>query len=120
MHQQLLVGIAAEFGLRVQSLVPGLFANVASRARGALVQCVNGVKIDLSVEAVLQSWCDIVRVVVGAVGVAMVVAMAFVFVVAVRHDAGGALMDGWLILHMFAILLTSSKHPSCPFMSLLL
>ena len=92
-HQQLLVGIAAEFGLGIQSLVPGLFANVASRARGALVQCVDGVKIDLSVEAVLQCWRDVVRVIMGAVGVAVVVAMAFVFVVAVRHDAGSALVN---------------------------
>lgn len=52
-HQQLLVGIAAEFGLRVQSLVPGLFADSTARARGALVECVDGVKVDLSVEAVL-------------------------------------------------------------------
>lgn len=93
MHQQLLVGIAAEFGLGVQSLVPGLLANFASRARGALVQRVDGVKVDLAVEAVLQSRCDIICVIVGAVAMAVVVAVAFVFVVAVRHDAGSALVN---------------------------
>lgn len=59
-HQQLLVGIAAEFGLRTQSLVPCLLANLASRTRGALVQSVDGVKVDLFVEAVLQSRSDVV------------------------------------------------------------
>jgi hypothetical protein len=59
-HQQLLVGIAAEFWFRIQSLIPSLFANLASRTRGALVQSVDGVKVDLSVEAVLQSWSDVV------------------------------------------------------------
>jgi len=92
-HQQLFIGIAAEFGLRVHSLVPGLLADFTSRARGALIQCVDGVKVDLSVEAVLQSGCDVVRVIMGAVGVAVVVAMTFVFVVAVRHDAGGVLVS---------------------------
>jgi hypothetical protein len=95
-HQQLLVGIAAELGLGVQSLVPRLFADFASRARGALVQCVDGVKIDLAVEAVLQGWRDVVRVIVGAVGVAVVMAVTFVFVVAVRHGVCSALLDGCL------------------------
>ena len=93
MHQQLFVGIAAELGLGVQALVPGLLADLASRARGALVQCVGGVKVDLSVEAVLQSGCDVVRVIMSAVGVAVVVAMTIVFGVAVRHDAGGVLVS---------------------------
>jgi hypothetical protein len=117
-HQQLLVGIAAELWLGVQSLIPGLFADLASRTRSTLVQCVDGVKVDLSVEAVLQGRRNIVRVIMGAMGIAVVVTVTFVFVVAVRHDAGSALLDGCLILHMFARWLSGFENPSCPFMSL--
>lgn len=93
-HQQLLIGITAEFGLRIQSLVPCLLADLASRTRGALVQSIDGVKVDLFVEAVLQSWSDVVRMIVNAMRMAVAVTMTFVFVVAMRHDACGALMNG--------------------------
>ena len=115
----MLVGIAAEFRVGIQSLVPTLLADFASRARSALVQRVDGVKVDLAVEAVLQSRCDIICVIVGTVAMAVVVAVALVFVVAVRHDAGSALVRLIVSSHVCDFV-DGDSHPRCPFMSLLL
>lgn len=50
----------------------------------------------------------------GAMSMAVVVAVTFVFVVTVRHDACGALSDGRSSLHMFARWLSSFENPKLP------
>ena len=93
-HQQLFVGIAAEFGLSGQSLVPCLFTDLAARPRRTLVERVDGAKVDLLVDVVLEGGRDIVAMVVSAVRMSVIMAVAFVFVVAVRHYE---LMFEWVV-----------------------
>lgn len=82
MHQQLLVRVALQFRLLVQSLGPRLLHHFRAAPRLTLVQCVDRAEVDLLVDVVLQRWSEIVRVVVGrALGV--VVAVVLMFIVAV-------------------------------------
>jgi hypothetical protein len=71
-----------QFRLLVQSLGPRLLHNLRTATRLALVQCVDGAKVNLLVNVVLQRRSEIVCVVMGgALGV--VVAVVIVFIVAV-------------------------------------
>lgn len=67
MHQQLLVGVAAELGFGIEALVPGLLANLAPRARRGFVQRVDGTEVDLLVDVVLQGRSDVVGMIVCSV-----------------------------------------------------
>lgn len=82
MHQQLLVRIALQFRLIVQSLRPRLLHHFRAASGFTLIQCVDRAEVDLLVDVVLQRRSEIVRMVVGrAFGV--IVAVVLVFIVAV-------------------------------------
>lgn len=88
-HQQLLVRIALQLRLLVQSLTPGLLHHFRATTRIAFVQRINCAEVDLLVYVVLQCGREIVGVVVGS-ALGVVVPVMLVFVMAVRH--------GWYVV----------------------
>ena len=83
-HQQLLICVAAELGLRAEAVSPGLLYDLGARARLAFVQGKNRGEVDLFVDVVLDGGGEVIGMVMrSAFGV--IVAMVIVFVVAVRH-----------------------------------
>jgi hypothetical protein len=83
-HEQLLVCVALQFRLLVQPFAPSFLHDLCAAPGFALVQRVDGAEVDLLVYVVLQRGRDVVAMVVGC-SLGVVVTMAFVFVVTVRH-----------------------------------
>jgi len=88
MHQQLLIRIALQLGLGVQSFGPCLLHDLRAGPRLGFVERVDGAEVDLFVDVVLERRGQVIRVIVRrALGV--VVAVMAAFVVAVRHAGYG-------------------------------
>lgn len=84
MHKQLLVCIALQFWLRIESLRPRLLHDLRATSRLALIQRVDCAEVDLLIDLVLQCRCKVVCVVVcRAFGVD--VAVMVVLIMAMRH-----------------------------------
>lgn len=82
----LLVGVTRQLRLLLQPLSPRLLHDGLARARRRLVHCVDGVKVYVLVQAVLDGGCDVIGMIMLVVMVAVASSsssMAGVLVVAV-------------------------------------
>lgn len=82
-HQQLLIGITLQSRCLGKSLVPSLLDNCLSSPWVCLVEGTDSVEVDVWMEGVLDSWGDVIVVVMFVVAVASVAVI--VSVVMSRH-----------------------------------
>ena len=79
MHQQLfVVVIASEFGGRIETLSPGFLDDCCAGFGCCFVQGRDMVDFDLSIERRLQSWFEVVGVVVFSVVVTVIMRMVVI------------------------------------------
>lgn len=83
-HEQLLVGITAQFRIVCESLCPSLAADSLPRIRCRFIECRYCVKVDLLIQALLERRSDVIRVIVISMGM-VVIAMCVVLIMTVRH-----------------------------------
>ena len=71
-YDELLVGVALENRLRLETLRPGLLDDFHARSSFGLVQCDDLVKLDLAIEKLLKGRLNVIAVVVGMTAVVVV------------------------------------------------
>lgn len=87
MHEQLLIRVALQLRLSIQPLIPCFLDDFGTAARVTLIERVDCTEVDLLIYVVLESWGQVVGMIVGG-SLRVVVTVVPVFVVAMRHDVG--------------------------------